>query len=188
MSIKFFGKSDINQHGNISSEVPSWAMTSMIEELQESIRSKKAGIEMGTIPHDGITMAREEMKKEEAMLDKILSSKPKFSEQEENMIFKTHKEMASKIQETQYTRSEMKLGLVDIHEEARRMSEPIIKITKEQADICKDNNIRVTEERGGLCVTRDGATQLWKLIGRYFGEPTNVETLRKDKATARTGA
>ncbi len=187
--MKFFGKIDHNQHGNISAQKPAWAMQSSIEDLEENINAKKIALEAGHVPYDSIPATKEELKKEEIKLKEIMESQPKFKDiNEENAAYKIYKEMSDKIQETMFTRSEMKLGTVDAHEEARRMVDPIIKLTKEQAELARENNIKVIEKPGGLYTSRDGATQLWKLIGYYFSEKTNVETLRKDKATSRTGA
>lgn len=186
--MKFFGKIDHNQHGNISSQKPAWAMQTLVEDLEENINAKRIALELGHVPYDSIPGTKEELKKAEAKLRQILESRPQFKENEENSIHKMCKEMSEKIQETMFTRSEMKMGTVDAHEEARRMVDPIVKLTKEQADLAKENNIKVFEKPGGLYASRDGATQLWKLIRYYFGENANVETLRKDKATSLTGA
>ena len=185
--IKFFGKVDMNKQGNIASEIPAWAMTTHIDELQESIDSRGRALESGSIPFDNIQYQREELKKEKEKLNAIVESRPKLSELEENKLRKIQKEITPEIKNSMFTRSEMHMGLASPHEEVRRMIEPIIGINKEAAEICEHNGIRVTKKGNSVFVSRNGATKLWKLIGKYFGEQTNVEALRRDKATARTG-
>lgn len=178
--IKFFGKVDLNKEGNISSQMPAWSMKNQLEELEEEVARKERALERGDIPHDSIATTREDLKKEKKQLNAIKESKPKFSETEENKLWKMHKDLGNVIKPTLFTRSEMMKGTASPHEEMRRMKDPCISVPKEIAELCSDNGIKVSEEKNNFLVSRDGASHMWKLIGRYFGENTNIEALRKD--------
>jgi hypothetical protein len=71
----------------------------------------------------------------------------------------------------------MKRGVVDAAEEARRMSEPIIRLTDKELAIARNNGIRVSKDGK---VSRDGATLIWKFARRALGEPSHSEYLRRD--------
>lgn len=188
MSVQFYGKCDRNKYGKIASVKPAWTMDTHIEELRERIDSKKRALERGEIPPDSIMQAKEEIAKEEGKLSSILESKPNFTGGDKDKIWKIYKDIGNDIRNAMFTRSDMKMGFASPHEEARRMKDNgLISVSREVADICQENNIKVRETKNGLAVSRDGATQLWKLSGYALGEPTNVEVLRRDKATARTG-
>lgn len=185
--VKFFGRVDMNKQGNIASDMPAWSMTTHIDELQESIDSRERSLESGAVPFDNIQYQREELKKEKEKLNAILESRPKLSETDENKLRKIEKEVVPEIRNWLFTRSEMHMGLASPHEEVRRMTEPIIGIGKEAAEICEHNGIRVSRKGNSAFVSRNGAEKMWKLIKKYFNEPANVEALRRDKATVRTG-
>lgn len=79
-----------------------------------------------------------------------------------------------------FTRSDMMFGVASAHEEARRMVEPVIALTKEQLEMAEDIEIKIVGEK----TSRNGASKMFKLIGKLINEPTNIEWLRKDKVTA----
>lgn len=183
MGVKMFGKIDINQYGKISSEIPAWAMQTHIEELSEEIDSKERSLARGEVPLDVVPQTREEIRKSRETLEKIIESKPKVSDAERDKLWKIYKETGKKIDDTMFSRSEMKLGLASPHEEARRMKDPIIKIDADMVELCEANSISVSKKGDSAYVSRDQATKAWKLIGYLIGEATNVEVLRRDKAT-----
>lgn len=183
--VKFYGKIDINKHGNISSALPAWSMQTKIEELTESVESAERQIERGEVPYDKMGEVKEKIRKGKEKLEMILSSKPALSEEQENKLWKIYKSLGKDIQDSLFTRSEMKLGLASPHEELKRMKEPIIRISPEIAEICKENNVKVSSKSNTHYVSRDGASLMWKVIGKYFGEASNVETLRKDKVSVK---
>lgn len=185
--ISFFGTVDRNKKGSRASEVPSWAMQTHITDLKESIDSKERAIERGDIPLDAISQTKAEIQKERQRLTEILESKPKASSDVEDKLWKIYKSLGKDIQDTLFTRSDMKLGLASPHEEAKRMVNPIIKVNKEIVELCKENGVPVTTKGNEVYLTRNNASKIWKWTGHFLGEPTNVETLRKDKVTAKTG-
>lgn len=180
MSIKFFGKIDLNKDGKIASKIPAWAMRTHIEDLEEEIGRKERALEAGTIPLDNIPKTKEELRNEKKKLQSILESKPELTETEKNKVWKVYKDLGTAIKPALFSRSDMQKGLASAHEEMRRMKDPVMSINKEIAELCEANGIRVTEKKEGLYVSRDGAVDMWKHIGRYLGEATNVEVLRKD--------
>ena len=185
--ISFFGGVDKNKKGNRASEVPSWAMQTHIEDLREGIASKERAIERGDIPLDSIPQTRAEIQKEKQRLTDILDSRPKASPDVEDKLWKVYRSLSKDIQDSLFTRSDMKLGLASPHEEARRMVNPIIKVTKDIVELCEKNGVPVAVKGNEAYLTRNNASKIWKWAGHYLGEPTNVETLRRDKVTARTG-
>lgn len=180
----FFGNVDRDPQGRIKSEYPAWFFKAHIDQLQESIDSGKRRLARGEVPLDGVMYAKARIEQEEVKLREITSSAPTLGQGEEDKLKKFYNELSLRIQESLFTRSEMMLGLADPHEEARRMSEPCIKLSKELKELASISNVKVT----GELVTRNGATKMFQLVGRILGEPINVEFLRKDKATSRTGA
>ena len=185
--VTFYGKVDIKKHGKIASQMPSWTMQVQLENMAEGIAKKERALANGTIPADDIMRTKEELKKEKERYEDIISSRPKLSETDENMLSKTYKTLGNEIKQSLFTRSDMKLGFADAHEEVRRMKDPIIGISKEIANLCEDNGVRVERKSGSNYVSRDNASKLWKIIGKYLGESSNIETLRRDRTTARTG-
>lgn len=178
--ISFFGKVDRNKEGHITSTTPAWTMKGQIEELEEEIGRKERALERGDIPVDSIPNTKDELRKEKKRLGEILEGRPKLTETDENKLWKIHKDLATAIKPSLFSRSEMLKGLASPHEEMRRMKEPVMNINKDIAEFCEANNIKVTEQKGGLYVSRDNAAHAWKMIGKYFGEAANVESLRRD--------
>jgi len=154
-------------------------MEQHIDDMREGIESKKRAIARGDMPMDAIPMAKAEIDKEEARLNAILESKPKLSPQEKDMIANIHKELGEKISESMFTYDEMHKGFADPHKEVNRMMKPIIKIDKATAEICEENGIKVERSRNTLLLTRNAASKMYKIIGRYLGENGNVEQLRR---------
>jgi hypothetical protein len=183
--VTFFSKVDINKHGKIGSQMPAWTMTTLVEELREGIDRKERALEAGTIPSDDIMKTKENLKREKERYESIVSGRPELSETDENMLLKSYKTLGSEIGNSMFTRSDMKMGLADAHEEVRRMKDPIIGVNKDIAGLCEENGISVSKKNGANYVSRDGATKIWKIIGKYFGEPSNVESLRRDKVKSR---
>jgi hypothetical protein len=81
--------------------------------------------------------------------------------------------VAERLKEALPSREELRQGWVDPHEEARRMVKPCIEgIDPELATAC---GVKMT----GKKVSRDGATKIWKIMGRLLGEHVNIERLRR---------
>jgi len=72
----------------------------------------------------------------------------------------------------------MQKGLVNPHEEARRMVNNIISVDEAHGGLFKNMNILPQDGK----ITRNQAAKAFKIIGKLLGEPTNIEYLRRDKA------
>jgi hypothetical protein len=176
-TFEFFGTVDKNKQGKIGSVYPAWGMDVHLDELTESIERAKREIERGAVPPTEIAFARENLAKDKKRLDEIMGSKPKFEGKKLEDVAKEYKSLKSKIKLSLFTRSEMQMGTANPHEEARRMSEPCISVN---AEIAKGCNVNVGVNS---MVNRNDASKVFKILGKYLNEETNVETLRVDKRT-----
>lgn len=176
-NVQFFGAADRkgkHADGKISSEYPAWYFDAQIEDLQEEIAHKKRMIDNQLVPPSELPYAREELKKQEEMFERIMS-KPKLTGKDKDDAANFYKHLADQIGDSMPSRSEMKKGLADAHEEARRMTEPIINV-RGKTDVLANMGINA---KGGK-ISRNQAAKAFKIIGRVLGEPTNIEYLRKD--------
>jgi len=174
--IEFFGSVDRKEgkaDGAITSEYPAWMHTYQIEELEESISRKERALDEGSIPGEHVSNSREELKREKGKLTLIKKSKPKLNATQKDKLYNDYKELGKGIEGYLFTRSDMMKGTADAHEEAERMIKPSIPVSPEIAEMCN-----LKPEKGKI--SRNDASKAWKIIGRALGEPTNVETLRKD--------
>jgi len=181
--IEFFGPIDRKEgkpDGIVTSEYPVWMHGFQIDELRESHDRKERELKENRIPFEHVVAAREELKREKAKLDLIAKSRPKLNDKQKDELHAVYKELGKDIKNYMYTRSEMMLGTANAHEEADRMITPSITVHPEIARMC---NLQVADGK----VSRDGASKAFKIIGKMLGEPTNVETLRRDNVTVRTG-
>lgn len=173
MSIEFFGKVDYNKHGNVGSEIPAWALERHIEMFEESLHEKKNRIRLGVVPSDGVPQLREEIRRDEEKLEALKSSKPKLRPKDKDRVASQYKELKEKISEAMHTRTEEERGFVNLHEEARRMVNPCVDVDPELAQAC---NVKCDKGK----VSRNGATRMYQILGKYLGEDTNAEKLRRD--------
>ena len=178
--IEFFGAED-RFHGRkdegITSEYPSWYFKVALEELRESIAQKKRALESGNIPRSEIPYAEEALKRESKKMAQIISSVPKLSGPDRDGLAKVYKKLKGAIGDSMFTGYQMKKGLVDVHEEARRMADPIIDL-KDEGEVMLAAKMGITPVNGK--VSRNEASRMFKIIGRLIDEETNVETLRKE--------
>ena len=173
MSFSFFGDVDKNAKGGVGSEFPAWIMNAHIEELEESVAQKERAEKSGVIAIENLPYHREALAKEKKRLREIKQSKPKLTEKQYDKVTQEYGKLKNFIADSLFTRSQMKLGLADAHEEARRMVDPIIAVDRTVANAC---NIK---PRGGK-VSRNEATKMYKIIGNFIGDQTNAEYLRKN--------
>lgn len=175
--VKFFGEADRkgrHADGKITSEYPAWYFDAQTEDLQEEIEHKQRQIAQGLVPPSEMPYAREALKKQEETLERIMS-KPKLTGKDKDEAAKFYESLSEQICDSMPSRSDMKKGLADAHEEVRRMTTPIINV-RGQTKLLANMGI---EAKGGK-VSRNQAAKAFKIIGRVLGEPTNIEYLRKD--------
>jgi hypothetical protein len=171
-----FGKVDYNKAGKRSSTMPSWYYPRQRDELEESIRYKKSQLENDLVPSSEKNYMRESLKMEEKRIQEIEESQPRFSEVELDELAKLRKSMGMKISDAMFKRSEMERGVADAHEEARRMSEPVLKLEDKELVFVRACEGKI--EANGK-VSRTTAERCWKIISRLLGENSNTEVLRK---------
>ena len=182
--MQFYGDVDRNHKGEITSQYPAWTQRVHIGNLQEQIASTHRRIENGLVPPEDIPQHKAEMAAMQRQMEEITRSKPDVSVGERDRLQKLYKQLSRGISAAMFTRSEMKMGTADPHEEARRMTEPCIDATKEIAEITESCKVVITKGK----ITRNGAAKIFKIVGHLLDEPTNIEVLRKDKVTQRRRA
>jgi len=172
--ITFFGEVDKNRHGNISSDYPAWMYETGIDNMKEELDRWEREEKMGfAAPVDPQRRARIKAMRER--YEAIVSSKPKLNGKDIDEFHKYREKLAERISDNLFTYSEMMTGKgISAHEEAKRMSEPIISLGPKYAKMC---NVRTSDGKA----SRDNAIRVWKILGAAIGEPTNSELLRKDR-------
>mgnify|MGYP001183536645 FL=1 len=174
--IKLFGPVDKHRSGRNRSEYPAYYFEEHMNELKRSVEDKESQLDQDLIPGQAKTRYRARLREEKERLDQIKESIPKLSGAETDLVVETRKKMGEKIKEAKFTRSDEEKGLADAHEEARRMSEPCMKIESDfEAHLAKE--IGVTP-RGGM-VSRTDMERMWKISSRLIGEPSDTEYLRR---------
>jgi len=178
--ISFFSESDmvVTKDGQkrIASEMPIWYSRQMIDELSEDIRMAEFEIKSGRVKDTKLGEARERLNKLQKKMDEVSESMPKLDSATKDMLAKARKDLGKEIAAKMFTRSDMKKGLADAHEEVRRSEMPSIKLSPAMQEIARASN--VTPVNG--MVSRDQASKMWKLTSRILDENSNTEVLRRD--------
>ena len=182
---EFFGDIDKDHRGRIKSEYPAWYFESQVDLLQEERGSQERRLQRGEIPQEHQPYARQEIANIEERIKQIENSKPTVNDAEKGKLTKLYYELAEKISDSMFTRSEMMLGTASANEEARRMVKPCVALSPALRSLGATLGVQVAQ--GGK-VSRNGAIKMWKILAKLIGEGSNVEALRKDKATVMTGA
>lgn len=174
---KLFGKADRDAKGDVSSSYPAWYFEVQTEELQEEIDRMKRKMDVGGVPSDHLPYAKRELEEMENQLARVKDSEPKMRPKDKDDAAQVYGELGEAISETLFTHSEMRSGKVSPHKEVKRMSKPCIPVTSEaMAAACKECGVEI---KGGK-ITRNEATRVHKILGKYLGESTNIEDLRKE--------
>ena len=175
-SVEFFGAADRGKSGKLTSMMPGWCFPNAISELELSINQREKALEMGVIPRDKISYEENKLKRDKKRKMEILNAKPTLSAGQKDELSKLYELMKGQIRDSMFSRSDMKKGLADPHEEARRMKTPGISVQGFEA-VAKKMGIPVP--RSGK-ISRDEASRIYKMSGRLLGEQTNTEHLRRD--------
>ncbi len=169
----FFGVADKGIDGKIISEYPSWYYDRHIANLENSIKMREYHLERGLahpeVKHDIIESVARDRKK----LDEIKASIPKLTAAQKDKCYKEYKRISEVLRNALPSRYEMKVGLVDHHKEVAQITTPTFEVDLEIAEAC---NVKV---EGGK-VNRNQLSKIWKILGMYLGEYTNVEVLRRE--------
>lgn len=180
MAISLYSDLDKDRNGNVISEYPAWYFQTQLDNLSEDIFNLKNRLDRGLIPTSALEESRAELARMKGKLEAIEKSRPKLSTGERDRLWKLWKEeLCPKISNSMFTYTDMKKGLADANEEARRMVKPVIDVTEELGTLVTTCGGRV--EKGK--VSRNSLAKVFKIVGRLLGEPSNIEVLRKDRLT-----
>jgi hypothetical protein len=175
--IVFFTEADIDPNTKkIKNTYPTYFNRKQRDDLEEEIRKMEKGLANNYYQQGDIGKVRDTLAKARASLDKIQEYAPVFEKQKDR-IHEMNKDLEERIRPSMFTRSDMMKGLADAHEEARRMSEPIIELSPEMAGTALANGMNV---HPGNRVSRDTAIRLWQFGRKALGEMTDAESLRRD--------
>ena len=115
--------------------------------------------------------------------DEIVSSRPKLRAGDKDNLYKLYKDVGEKIKDSLFTRTDMAKGLADPHEELDRQKNQRISLpleTENMISLVSGMNVKISKKGQ---VNRDDAIRIYRIAGKYLGEDTNVERLRRDTAT-----
>ena len=171
--IQFFGEVDLNPEGGRVADVPSWCFDIHIEEMQETIDRKRRQIELGIVTQESVHLMREEIKMEQDRLDQIVASRPKLTGNQQDKVYNAYNKLGQRIRDTLPTRKENEDGLINAHDELRRMKDKHISISPEIAKACMVKPVNGK-------ISGDEANKCYRILGSALGENTNVERLRRD--------
>ena len=178
--VSFFSEADMytTKEGKkiVSSEFPAWYNRSMVDDIKDDISMTEYAIKSGRLTEDKLMDARNKLTKLKEKVNVIENSIPKLSDKQKDMLSKVRGQIGEEIANSMFSRSDMTKGIADVHEEARRMSEPKIQLSPEMVDVAKMCNVNHLDGK----VSRTGAEKMWKIVSRYLGEQSNTESLRRD--------
>jgi len=187
--IVFFGAVDRKEgqeDGIITSEYPAWMHDFQIDELREEIEAgnRNLAYQKKHLIFDPETRYRmnEQLEKKEKRLEEILKTRPKLRPKDKDDLANARRELEETIRDSMYTRSEMKLGTANPHEEARRMSEHRLKCPL-SPELARSLNLKTIDD--GYC-NRTQLEKAYKIISRALGEHATTESLRRDRVTVRS--
>jgi hypothetical protein len=184
--IQFFGEIDRvggTKTGTIKHSFPAWYFTNKLEELSFEINDLRNTIQdegnLVGAHKDSIPELKRELASKESQMAQIVDSMPKLSPKDKDAIASVYGELGAQIRDSMFTYTDMQRGTASAHEEARRQKEACINVPHGATMLMQ--NMGINAKQGGK-ISRDEAAKAWKIFGRLLGEPTNVETLRKDFA------
>ena len=176
----FFG--DVDRHKfskEIQSEFPAWMMTQHLSELKESAAHRERMLKDDMVEISEKPYQQESLKKELSRIEGIAKSKPSLSAKQRDELHLEYKALASKIADSMFTYTKMMKGTADAHQEAVRMAGK----GKDACIVLENVSLafacNVTPTKDGR-VNRNQASKMFKIMGKYLEQETNVETLRRD--------
>lgn len=172
---QFFSEIDFNQYGNVSGFVPAYMNPTLIEDLKREIESEEMALSRQDLNPERRSILSKSLNQKKERLHIIENEKPNIDKDKVN---NAAKEVGKLISSAMFSEYDMKKGLADAHEEARRMSERCIEVAPEIANALKGCNIEVGSDR---MVSRKHLEKAWKIMNKYLGESANVERLRRSK-------
>ena len=175
-TFQIFGSVDLNEKGQVKSTYPSWYFDHLKDELKNDIDRTETQLKFDRIPRTEISITQDRLAQKKAKLRELESSTLELKGKLKDRVSTVYNELGEKIGAAMFSRSDMKKGLADAHEEMKRMTEPCIEVRGDAANLAKACNVKVVKGK----VTRDGAAKVWKIAGKALETHTNTEHLRKD--------
>lgn len=175
-TFQIFGSVDLNEKGQVKSTYPSWYFDHLKDELKNDIDRTETQLKFDRIPRTEISITQDRLAQKKAKLRELESSTLELKGKLKDRVSTVYNELGEKIGAAMFSRSDMKKGLADAHEEMKRMTEPCIEVRGDAANLAKACNVKVVKGK----VTRDGAAKVWKIAGKALETHTNTEYLRKD--------
>jgi len=175
-TFQIFGSVDLDEKGRVKSTYPSWYFDHLKDELKTDIARVETQLKFDRIPRTEISITHDRLAQKKAKLRELESSTLELKGKLKDRVATVYNDLGEKIGAAMFTRSDMKKGLADAHEEMKRMTEPCIEVRGDAANLAKACNVKVVKGK----VTREGAAKTWKIAGKVLENHTNVEHLRKD--------
>lgn len=160
----------------IASSYPAYMHPKAIEDLEQSVQNTEESLSMNYVSASAMEYTKRKLKQEKTRLDEIRGEIPDFTPTELRNISNARKDLDKEIAAALFTKSDMELRPHLAAEEARRMSEPCIKVDKVLAARC---NVPLVN---GKC-TRSQAESIRKMAlwHETRGEATGfTDELRND--------
>jgi hypothetical protein len=174
--ITFFTELDYNAKGQLKSVYPFYHNTKVMDDAREDLRRMEKSVASNSVPSEYLPQTMEMIKSTKTLLDTYEAHLPALRKNIDGVI-KTRDILSSIIAPSLFTRKEMSLGLVDPHEEARRMAEPCIDVPQELRSIAAKNGVMMDKKHKA---SRNDISRLYQMCQRELGEPADVEYLRRD--------
>jgi hypothetical protein len=174
--ICFFTEIDYDSKGNLRAVYPFYHNLKVMEDARDNLRRMERSVDRGDIPKDYLPQTMNMIKETKVMIDTYESHLPSIKKNIDG-VKRTRDILADVIAPTLFTRREMSLGLVDPHEEARRMAEPCIDVPQDLRAIAAKNGVMMDNRNRA---SRNDISRLYQMCQRELGEPADVEYLRKD--------
>lgn len=171
--IQFFGEIDLNDDGNIRSDMPAWYLDRHIDELEENVLRRENMLKRGAVTGDQVPILKEQIKADKARLKAIEETRPNLTDAQRDRCWKMYESLSGQIKSSLHTRKQSKDGLVDPYNELKRMKSKHIKVDPELAAAC---GVRPHQGK----ISGDEANKCYQILGKALGENTNPEALRRD--------
>ena len=152
------------------SSMPAWSLKTNTDMLKNTVNRLDTAIRNNAVPLEELAYAKEEYEIKKARLDEIKNSKPELSGRQVDALRIKRDALAEELTRSKFTRLQMERGLVDPHEEADRMSEPCIKVDREEF-----RRMGIPVDANGK-VSRSKAEIAWKMMNGLLGDGMNADT------------
>lgn len=150
------------------SSIPAYMLKSNLDMLKEEVDSMKFRLDRGMVPREEYYTQKEEYKIKKAKYESIVESKPTLTDAQKDELRKKRDKLGEEISRSLFSEYDMKKGLANANEEARRMSEPCIPFDETEAKRMDNGKGNMNMVEGKL--TRNKAQMAWKLMTFLLGD------------------